>query len=78
MSMPSEHRGPRPARVEVTGAGTASATPDVVRVALGIRCDSEGVAAALSAAPLPGRQPAARRTYLVYQRRRGRPAAVVG
>ena len=50
MSMPSEHRGPRPARVEVTGAGTASATPDVVRVALGIRCDSEGVAAALSAA----------------------------
>ena len=50
MSMPSEHRGPRPSRVEVTGTGTASASPDVVRVALGIRCDSEGVAAALSAA----------------------------
>jgi uncharacterized protein YggE len=48
--MPSEHRGPRPSRVEVTGTGTASASPDVVRVALGIRCDSEGVAAALSAA----------------------------
>ena len=50
MSMPSELRGPRPSRVEVTGTGTASASPDVVRVALGIRCDSEGVAAALSAA----------------------------
>ena len=50
---PDEHdqrRGPRPARVEVTGSGSASATPDVVRVSLGIRCDAEGVAAALSAA----------------------------
>ena len=46
--MSTENRGPRPSRVEVTGTGTASATPDVVRVALGIRCDSEGVAAALS------------------------------
>ena len=50
MTSPEQHRGPRPARVEVTGSGSASATPDVVRVALGIRCDSEGVAAALSAA----------------------------
>ena len=45
-----QRRGPRPSRVEVTGSGSASATPDVVRVSLGIRCDAEGVAAALSAA----------------------------
>jgi DNA-binding LacI/PurR family transcriptional regulator len=50
MTTPPEHRGPRPSRVEVSGSGSASATPDVVRVSLGIRCDSEGVAAALSAA----------------------------
>lgn len=43
-------RGPRPARVEVTGTGTASATPDVVRVSLGIRADADGVAGALSSA----------------------------
>lgn len=30
------------------GSGSASATPDVVRVNLGIRCDSEGVASALA------------------------------
>lgn len=40
-------RGPRPPRVQVNGTGTASATPDVVRVALGIRVDADGVAAAL-------------------------------
>lgn len=50
MTSPEQHRGPRPSRVEVTGTGTASSSPDVVRVALGIRCDSEGVAAALTAA----------------------------
>jgi len=49
MTSPSEHR-PRPARVEVSGSGSASTTPDVVRLALGIRCDADGVAAALTAA----------------------------
>jgi len=42
-------RGPRPARVSVGGHGSASAAPDVVRVALGIRADATGVAAALAA-----------------------------
>ncbi|HMT31827.1 MAG TPA: SIMPL domain-containing protein [Dermatophilaceae bacterium] len=49
MTSPNEHR-PRPARVEVSGSGSASATPDVVRLALGIRCDADGVAAALTSA----------------------------
>ncbi len=44
------HRGPRPARVEVAGTGTASAAPDVVRVSIGIRVDGDGVATALGSA----------------------------
>lgn len=64
MTSPAADRGSRPARVDVTGSGTASATPDVVRVTLGIRCDSEGVAAALSAAAATVRKvTAAARTH---------------
>ena len=39
----------RPRTVEVSGVGRASGVPDVVRLALGIRCDADGVAAALGA-----------------------------
>jgi len=40
----------RSPRVEVVGTGTASATPDVVRLALGVRCEAEGVGPALAQA----------------------------
>ncbi|MEP6650802.1 MAG: SIMPL domain-containing protein [Lapillicoccus sp.] len=33
--------------VQVTGSGTASATPDVVRLALGVTCDGDDVSSAL-------------------------------
>jgi uncharacterized protein YggE len=37
-------------RVDVVGTGTASATPDVVRVSLGLRCEADGVSSALAQA----------------------------
>ena len=37
-------------RVEVVGTGTASATPDIIRLALGVRCEAEGVGPALAQA----------------------------
>ena len=40
--MPKQHR-----LVQVTGTGRASATPDVVRVALGVSCDGPDVGSAL-------------------------------
>ena len=39
------HSGPH---VEVTGSGTASAAPDVVRVRAGVRCDGVDVSSALA------------------------------
>lgn len=45
----AQHR-PRPSRVEVVGTGTATATPDVVRVSIGLRCEADGVSAALGRA----------------------------
>ncbi|MGV1008986.1 MAG: SIMPL domain-containing protein [Dermatophilaceae bacterium] len=39
-----------PPRVEVVGTGTATATPDVIRLSLGVRCEAEGVGPALTEA----------------------------
>jgi uncharacterized protein len=41
-------RGDVSAHVEVTGSGTASAAPDVVRVRVGVRCDGDDVSSALA------------------------------
>ena len=40
--------GGRSPHVEVTGSGTASAAPDVVRVRAGVRCDGDDVSSALA------------------------------
>ena len=45
-----QHPRSRPSRVDVSGTGAATAAPDVVRVAVGVRCEADSVAAALSQA----------------------------
>ncbi|HOF64283.1 MAG TPA: SIMPL domain-containing protein [Dermatophilaceae bacterium] len=45
-----EHPRGRSSRVDVSGTGAATAAPDVVRVAVGVRCEADSVANALSQA----------------------------